>query len=219
MKKMGAPLAIITGLVGLAFTTRSDILYSFPIGSLLIMICGAMTYLHFKYLSDDAQLNWDKRMESLPLAEMTTSLTAMKEALEKIMEQFSEQHDVVLTTNSLLEQLTTTVQTEAQTLISQQQNLYDIILENTKETLEDFLKNQSELAEDTASKIKRTMNKTNQALIELPSSLERFTSQNEATMKKAVDGFAQFETLMNETLVQLTSISNQDYELLKGMLK
>lgn len=309
MNKIAAPLAIITGLLGLALTTRSDILYSLPIGSILIITCGVVAYIHFKYLHDDKKTKHDNLLEMLSLEELKTSLNSATEVLRTIVdnqnthqhqlvEKISKNNNVTVTTNSLLETLTTTLQfelkilaeqqstasksifeaalkslcnleectikmegalandlkaidktntevmeqikvlhsfssqaneligqvlstlqTESKTLISQQQNLYEIILDDIKETLADFSENQSRNADYATDRIKRTMNETNRALSDLPLSLERFNAQNAETMQKAVDGFAQFEALMNDTLEQLTSISNQDYELLKGMLK
>ena len=309
MNKIAAPLAIITGLLGLALTTRSDILYSLPIGSILIIICGVVAYIHFEYLRDDKKSKHDNLLEMLSSEELKTSLNSAIEVLRTIVdnqnthqrqlvEKISEEHNATSTTNTLLETLMTTLQselkilaeqqlasskteiesvekyignleectnklgnvlvddlktvgktntkvmeqikvlhsfssqanellgqvlstlqTESKTLISQQQSLYEIILDDIKETLADFSENQLRNAEDVTDRIKRTMNETNRALSDLPLSLERFNAQNSETMQKAVDGFAQFETLMKDTLEQLTSISNQDYELLKGMLK
>lgn len=309
MNKIAAPLAIITGLLGLALTTRSDILYSFPIGSILIITCGVVAYIHFKFLHDDKKTKYDNLLEMLSLEELKTSINSATEVLgtivdnqnthqQQLIEKISVNNNVTVTANSLLETLTTTLQfelkslaeqqstasksifeailkslcnleecttkmedalasdlkaidktntevmeqikvlhsfssqaneligqvlstlqTESKSIISQQQNLYEIIFDDIKETLADFSENQSRNANDAIDRIKRTMNETNRALSDLPLSLERFNAQNAETMQKAVNGFAQFEVLMNDTLEQLTSISNQDYELLKGMLK
>jgi len=309
MNKIAAPLAIITGLLGLALTTRSDILYSLPIGSILIITCGVVSYINFIYLRDDKQTKHNNLLEMLSLEKLKTSLNSATEVLKTIVdnqntrhkqliEKISENNKVTLTANSLLDMLTKTLQfelkslaeqqstasksifeavlkslynleecttkiecvlannlktidktntevmeeikalhsfssqanellgqvlstleTESKTLIAQQQSLYEIILDDIKETLANFSENQLRNAEDATDRIKRTMNETNRALSDLPMSLERFNAKNSETMQKAVDGFAQFEALMKDTLEQLTSISKQDCELLYKLLK
>ena len=123
MNKIAAPLAIITGLLGLALTTRSDILYSFPIGSILIITCGVVAYIHFKFLHDDKKTKYDNLLEMLSLEELKTSINSATEVLgtivdnqnthqQQLIEKISVNNNVTVTANSLLETLTTTLQFE-----------------------------------------------------------------------------------------------------------
>lgn len=313
MNKLTAPFAVVTGMVGLAMMTRSDILYSTPIGISLIFICGILLFVTIKSREDSANLTRADMLEAMSLGDIKLSLATIADMLntiaesenthsKQIVEKLSENHIVSLRANDLLEQIKATVQAElksavedqakssrinletilkaidgfethkeesdreiikllkkfdeavhesncklvervnelhsmssqaneslglilttlkdeTQTVIKQQQQLYEIILEDIKETLTEFNETQLRNAEDNSDIIKRIMNETNKALKDLPLSLETFSTQNAKTMQKSAEGFERFEVLINATLDQLTSISTQDYELLKGMLK
>lgn len=305
MNKFIATFAAITGICGLALTTRADVLYSLPIGISLIIISGVLIFVAIKSWEENANSERIALLEELSLKEIkkniattATNLGVIADAqniyTEQILEQLCENQNASLKANTLLEQLTaaidqqlklaqttseaileaigcfderrtktekelinyverfnetahksnceivehvkvlhsissqtneslrlisTTLQGEAKTFIEQQQSLYEIILEDIKETLTEFAETGLRNADDTADSIKRTISETNRALRDLPLSLETFGIQNAETMRKSADGFNQFESLINATVEQLTSVSNQDYELLKEMLK
>ena len=313
MNKITTTIAIITGLFGLAITTRSDVLYSLPIGSVLLVFCGLLFYFSQKTLNENDISKFNVLLEAISLEEIKSSLLTLTETLKEVAEtinsnnkqiidMFSAKHDVALKTNYLLEYFTTTFQSEliafveqqvksynakldaiiitignfkessiltendlvkrtkiiietidkidesinkqinslhsissqteesltqalsilqnaTETFIEQQQSLSEIIIDDVKETLAEFTNNQSRNADDVNDSIKRIMNETNRALQDLPLSLERFSTQSFETMQKSAEGFLHFETLINATLKQLTDISDQDYELLRGMMK
>ena len=230
MNKITATCAVIAGLFGLALTTRADISFSLPTGCVLIVLCGLLFYISLSIQKSTNENRYKFLLDSLSLKDIKSALSTISLATQELLvtqNKFNKQivgdlsakYDATLKINSLLAQLTEEIQSYLKTFAEQQQNLNEIVLEDIRETLTDFTKNQSENAEDFADSIKRTMNETNRSLHDLPLSLDKFSIQNLETMQKAAEGFSHFENLVNATIDQLTTLSSQDYELLKGILE
>ena len=219
MNKISTTFAIITGLFGLALTTRSDVLFSLPIGSVLIVLCGFLFFISYKTQKETNELKYRFLLETLSLEEIKAALGTQNIHSNQILEKLSVSYDETIKTNEFLANLIAALQSELKTHTEQQQNLNEIIIYDVKEALTEFTDSQSRNAEDFADSIKRIMNETNRALHDLPSTLEKFGAQSFETMQKSAEGFLHFENLVNATIEQLTAISNQDYELLKGLLE
>jgi len=131
----------------------------------------------------------------------------------------SNSHNVLLQTNDLLVQVKETFHSELKAQLEQQQNLFDILTDDVRNALMEFSDTQLSTAEDATSRINKTMKSTDTAIRDLLLSLEQFSTKNAETIKKSADGYKQFEVIVNKTLEQMTTISNQDYDLLKGFIK
>lgn len=163
---------------------------------------------------------------------------------KQIINQISETNTSVLGTNNILEQLSKEIDllegqqeksrkaqleaisdelkgmASAQSKITEDLvDLNNLLLDEVRNILTEFSEKQSESATDATDHINRTMRLTNEKLDGMALSLEKFSVKNADTIKKSVEGYKQFEVLMNKTLDQITSISNQDYDLLKDMIK
>ena len=97
--------------------------------------------------------------------------------------------------------------------------MFEIIIDDVRNALSEFSESQLRISEDSNDNVKRTMKSTENAIRELIVSLEQVSAQNAEAINKSVAGYKQFEIFINRTLEQMSSISNQDYDLLKGLLK
>lgn len=133
---------------------------------------------------------------------------------------------------SVSKQMTDAMQTNAETFFEKQQIMSETIiskleeinsvivaaLDDTTDSLKESAEIQSNSAEDAVDKIKRTMKSTNDAINELIISLERLGIQNSEMMQNASNGYNQFEIVLNKSLEQMSSISKQDFDLLKELI-
>ncbi|MCM3174401.1 hypothetical protein [Paenibacillus sp. MER 99-2] len=151
----------------------------------------------------------------------------MRQALESAIDRMSQGVETAFS------QITISIKLVSETLIQQHQSNIEVAaskqeeiaatliseLEDVRNSLRESSEMQSNSAEDAADNIKRTMKLTNDAIQDLQSSISRFGVKNAETMQKASDGYKQFEILLKTTLEQLTSISKQDYDLLKEFIE
>lgn len=93
------------------------------------------------------------------------------------------------------------------------------VLDDTSNSIKESSEALLNRADDSVDSIKSTMKSTNGAIKDLIISLERFGIKNAEIMNKASDGYKKFEIIMNKSLEQMSTISKQDYDLLKELVK
>ena len=103
--------------------------------------------------------------------------------------------------------------------VEQNNRMYEMIIDDVRNTLAVVAESQHRFAEDVSDNVKKSMKSTENAIRELLLSLDHFSSRNTEAINNSIAGYKQFETLIHKTLEQMTSISDQDYELLKGLIK
>ena len=225
MKNIAISASVVTGLIGLALTLRADIYSLFMLfGVLLFIISGVLVFMFLRIQERNEKTNHEALLENKKLfGDVLKTLGVINDGFSfhhnLLLEQLNKLNNSIDQANNTLPQIPAAIQSAAQKQLEQQNSLYEIIIDDVQNTLNEFFETQLKTAEDLSDNIKRTMKSTDKTIKDLLLSLEQYAEQNTHTINNAADGYKQFEITTNKIINQMTAISKQDYDLLKDLIK
>jgi len=230
MKNMLISFTAVTGLTGLALTMGVDYSNSLIIGPAFIIVSGILFFISLRIKDGKDEIARNALFEKLSNADILSALEDVKKTLREmndsansyntvLLGQIEKCNNSVLQLKDLLSEIPLNIKSTADKQLEQQNHLSEIIIDDVRNVLSEFSESQLRISEDETKNVKKSMESVKNTIRELIMTMEQFSAQNAETVNESVSGYKMFETLINKALEQMTSISDQDYDLLKELIK